>query len=302
MKPLDYTRILTGPMEDTRRVVTLDPPPGQPDERGVYRLPGWRGVRTKAGGGMWQTEHVWGGEITSPWIGDEGDRWHVTRRDIAVDVECPQVPEPWWREYFAGLRGRKRRFAVAAEGPSLPGEGMVIAEVRYDTCAGTGASHHTGNGDTEYFGSRRSPCYFRIYVKYLRPGVGREIRQVHLDTWTRNGWRGGMVLRVEAVLSPPTELGVTSGSMRQAVTPAELFSDAAARIRLLEHPPEGRGCNVPTAARWVRLGRPVKLQRPEATAPDDAAAKLRRALEKLQAEHGRSAIHAALLTIPKSRK
>lgn len=293
MKPLEYTRILTGPVEDTRRVVSMVHPrewAGAPEKsaggKEVYRVPGWRGVATELGTGLWNTEEVWGTDITSPFPGEEGPDWHVTRRDVCVDVESGAVPESWWREYFAGLRNRTRKVAQ-------PGGGAIKVQ---DMGAGTGASIHSTD-DTEYFGSRRAAAFFRIYVKYMRPGKGVKVRQCHLDAWTRAGWTQGAVLRVEAVLSPPTELAVTGGKMRRPVTPAELFADAAARVRLLEHPPERRGCDVPTAKRWEALGKPVKLTRPKDTAPDEAAARLARALERLAKEHGKAAVRlgAAML-------
>lgn len=296
MKPLEYVRILTPVIEDTRRVVTLHDPAGEPDERGVYRVSAgasgcWRGVRKRTGGGMWNTEEVWtaeGGNIeTPPGWGVEGMDWHSSNRQVCVDVEAAPgagPPESWWREFFAGLRGRHRKLAQ-------PGGGEIL----FDMGAGTGASIHTQTGDSEYFGSRRSPCFLRIYMKYQRPGVGVHVRQEHLDAWTRAGWTGGAVYRVEAVLSPPTELGLL-------VTPRELFADATARIRLLEHPPEGRGCDVPTAERWERLGEPLKLARPQDTAPDEKAARLRRALAKLVVEHGESAVKLGVMLLPDGRE
>lgn len=280
--PLNYRRILTEPTEDTRRVVAMTEPPGTPDERGVYRVGQWRGKRTASGPVLWQTEEVWGQEIEplESW-GREGVDWHVTRRDVAVDVEAEAgegPPEPWWREYFGGLRGRFRKMAQPATADLLT----------YDMCSGTGASIHTQTGDSEYFGSRRSPAMFRIYLKYTRPGSDRKVRQCHRDAWTRAGWEGGAVYRVEAVLSPPTEMGA-------GVTARELFADAAARVRLLKHPPERRKCDVPTADRWEALAHPLKLARPMDTAPDEAAARLLRALDKLAKEHGDNALRLGLL-------
>jgi hypothetical protein len=289
MKPLEYLRILTEPTEDTRRVVCLREPTVKPDERGELRQGQWRGKARSGGGVQWQTLEVWGQDIVTPaeW-GVEGIDWHSSNRQIAVDVEAAAgagPPEPWWREFFGGLRGRKRKLAQ-------PGSTELL---KWDMGSGTGASFHTQSGDSEYYGSRRSPCFLRIYLKYQRPGIGRQVRQVHLDTWTRAGWTGGAVYRVEAVLSPPTELGLS-------VTARELFADAGARVRLLEHPPEGRGCNVPTAERWERLTHPLKLGRPEDTAPDEKAAKLRRALARLAAEHGDQALRLGVMLLPDRRE
>jgi hypothetical protein len=281
VKPLEYLRRLTGPVEDTRRVVCLRPPTSKPDDRGFYREGQWRGIRRGEGGMKWNTHDVWGDDIVVPeaW-GQEGVDWHATRRDVCVDVEAAPgagPPEPWWREYFGGLRGQTRKLAQ-------PGGGLL----HYDMGAGTGGSVHRSRGDTEYFGSRRSPAFLRIYLKYLRPGVHQEVKQKHLDAWKKAGWTEGAVYRVEAVMSPPTELGL-------GVAPHELFADAAARIRLLDHPPEKRACDVPTAERWKRLADPLKLERPKDTAPDEAAARLRRAMARLVEEHGKEAVRLALL-------
>ena len=284
MKPLEYVRRLTPPTEDTRRVVTKYHPREHgltPDDKGNYWLGHWRGWATEGGTGIWNTKEVWATEITSPWFGTEGEDWHATRRDVCVDVESTALPEPWWREFFGGLRGRKKKVAQ-------PGGGVKTQ----DMGAGVGGSIHGLKGDSEYYGSRRSAAFLRIYAKYTREGVDHEVRQEHLDRWHAAGWTGGLVLRVEAVLSPPTPLGVTIGK----VTPAELFADACERVRLLDHAPDGRASNVATAERWVQLAQPVKLERPRDPAPDLEAMRLRRAIQRLTDKHGIEAVSLAVRT------
>lgn len=281
MKPLDYTKRLTGPVEDTRRVVVMRhpeeltaPDPSSRPGKAVYRWGGWRGTE-QGGKGIWQSEEMWGGEPT-PFPYDRRD-WHYTRRDVCVDVECPNWPELWWLEFFGGIRAKRLKVSRGVRDGVEEIE-TVEADGRSNFCVS-----HTGTG--LYVGSRRAPAYFYIYCKYLRKGVHVNVRQCHLDAWTLAGWNGGMVVRVEARLSRPSPLDGM---------PYELFADAVARIRLLDRRPPARACDVKTAERWLALCEPAKRER-DYPAPLEKYARLKRAMSRLVAEHDYAACSLALL-------
>lgn len=187
------------------------------------------------------------------------------------------MPEQWWLEFFGGVRAKRLKVS----------RGVRDGVERLETVEADGRSNFcvSATGTGLYVGSRRAPVYFFIYVKYLRKGVHVDVRQAHLDAWTRAGWNGGMVVRVEARLAPPSPL---------TGTPSELFADAAARIRLLDRRPPARACDVKSADRWVALCEPAKRER-DYPAPLEKYEKLKRSLDRLVKEHDYSAVSLALL-------
>jgi len=275
MKPLQYVRRLTEAIEDTRRAVVFSSPRklAAPDERGVFKWNGWRGVE-RAGVGYWQTEECWNQEIAE-FPGDYGVHYHYTRRDYAIDVETTAMPEQWWRGWFAGVRARNLRMAMPDGGEDKMFHGD-----------GTGRDQSSKKGNSVYIGSDRAPVKLRMYTKYLRDGVDVNVRQAHRDVWARAGWTGGLVVRCEFQTMAPAEM---------RGTPAERWSDCAARIRLLDAPADGRrGTQCKTAERWSELGGEVKQFR-ERKASCDKTLKLARSIKRLLDAHTYSEISLALL-------
>lgn len=283
MKPLEYLRILSPPTEDTRAVVTAFPPEllgckpikGDGGPRSTYEWCGWTGTKWANGCTRWQTKECWNRPIVDfPPDSETGmeNGWHVTRRDVAVDLEVAQTPEQHWAEWFGGTRGK----ATDADGNVMSWPG------------GTQCLRSNSRGTGCELGSRRSGVFMRIYTKFLKMHVAVKVRQIHFDKWTEAGWGGGMVARVEFELKPPTPLDGPIEAM---------WADAAARIRLMERPkePRERAADIPTAERWTALGAPLKRERPRAEAPNLAALRLHRAIERLRKEHGDSAVRLAVM-------
>lgn len=263
-------------MEDTRRAMVMSSPRelAVPDDFGVFRWNGWRGVEWRGGRGMWQTEKCWG-TVIADFPGERGRDWHITRRDYCVDLETCAMPEGWWKEWFGGVRGKNLRAAMP------DGAEDVVFET-----VGSGKDECSLKGSSVYVGTARSPVRLRMYTKYLRPGMAVNVRQEHMDRWASAGWTGGLVVRCEFETHPPAEM---NGSV------SELWADCAARIRLLNRPRDRcRASDVETAERWAALGGEVKRFR-EKKAPDEKTAKLKRAVERLVKEHGHSELSLMVL-------